>query len=386
MSERVKGLRHIAVPEFVFGDGARHLVPTFLRNFGSQCALVVTDPGVIASGWTNDVLEDLESAGISSSLFSDVSTNPRASEIAAGAERYERDGCDSVVAVGGGSVIDCAKGIGIAFAHGSDVLSYSGVDVVDQPTPPLICVSTTTTSADVSQFAIVSDPDRRSKFAIISKMIIPDISLLDPVVYATLPPDMTAMGGMDCLSQSIEAYVSNAHSPFTDLLALDATRLVWTTLPSAYEEPDNLVYRSDLMYGNLEGGIAFSNASLGLIHALAHAVGGLTDAHHGACISAVLPEVIRYNYPAAAWRYGQLAGAVGLELKSKPVDEAASAFVAAIETLQERISARLTLTDLGLTKGDIPMLVDRALSDPTLLTNPRPAEASDIEAVYERSF
>lgn len=386
MSERVEGLRHIVVPEFVFGDGSRHLVPMFLRNFDARRVLVVTDTGVIEAGWTSEVVADLDAAGILSAVFSDVVTNPRSSQVAAGAEVYGRERCEAIVAVGGGSVIDCAKGIGIAFSHRRDILDFRGVDTVEQPTPPLVCVSTTTTSADVSQFAIISDLDNRDKLAIISKMIVPDVSLLDPIVYTTLPAHLASLCGTDSLCQSIEAYVSNAHSPFTDLLALDAVRLVWRTLPLVHEDPTNVLHHSDLMFGNLEGGMAFSNASLGLAHATSHAVGGLTDAHHGACIAALLPNVIEFNYPSAPHRFASLAAAMGLPPDLPDAPDAARRFAEEIRAMQERIGARTTLSELGVRRADVPTLVQKTLADPTLLTNPRPVTATDIETVYERSF
>lgn len=386
MGEQVNGLHHIVVPEFVFGEEARHLVPAFVRNFGAQHVLVVTDDGVTAAGWAGEVVDDLGAAGIPSTIFSAVVTNPRADQMAEGADVCRRDRCDTIVAVGGGSVIDCAKGIGIVFSHGRDIREFCGVDTVEQAPPPLVCVSTTTTSADVSQFAIVSDVERREKWAIISKMIVPDVSLLDPIVYTTLPADLTAMCGMDSLSQAIEAYVSNAHSRFTDLLALDAARLVWSALPLVNAEPTNVSYRSDLMFGNLEGGMAFSNASLGLAHAAAHVVGGLTDAHHGACIAAVLPSVIEFNYQAVPERFAALGEAMGVSLGSGGAANKAAAFAGAVTSMQERIGARVTLTDLGVGSRDIDFLVEKALADPTLLTNPRPATAADIRAVYERSL
>lgn len=386
MGERIEGLRHIVVPEFVFGEGARHLAPSFLRNFDARRVLVVTDPGVVAAGWTDEVVNGIVDAGIPAVRFSEVSTNPRSYEVAAGAGVYDAEGCDAIVAVGGGSVIDCAKGIGIVASHGSDILEYCGVDTVELPTPPLVCVSTTTTSADVSQFAIITDLDRRDKRGIISKMIVPDVSLLDPIVYTSLSPRLSSMSGIDSLGQAIEAYVSNAHSPFTDLLALDAVRLVWNTLPLVYDQPRDVALRSDLMFGNLEGGIAFSNASLGLAHATAHAVGGMTDAHHGACVAAMLPAVVEFNYSAAPRRFDALAASVGLPLDSTPPDERGAAFARMIIDLQQRIGARVTLSDLGLDRTDTAELVAKAIADPTLVTNPRQATATDIGAVYDRAF
>lgn len=370
----------------MFGPGARRLVPRFVRNFETRRVLVVSDAGVMAAGWTGEVLDDLSAAGIETVLFTDVTANPRADQIMAGAEVYRAEECEALVSVGGGSVIDCAKGIGIVAANHRHVLEFEGVDQVDVAMPPLICVPTTTTAADVSQFAIISNVATGDKLAIISKAVMADVSLLDPGVFTTLPPDTTGLGAMDSLSQAIEAYVSNAHSQFTDLLALDAIRLVYASLPLVMAEPTNVEARSDLMFGTLQGGIAFSNASLGLIHATAHAVGGVTDAGHGACVAAMMRAVIEFNFPDVPERYAEVAHAMGVPVTGRLDEDVLPALLAALDRSRRTAHAAVTLGDLGVRRDSIPDLVRRTLRDPTLLTNPRPADAAEIEGLYERSL
>src|SRR5690349_14591294 len=220
-------LRKFVVPEFVFGVGARYLAGRYARNFGARKVLVVSDPGVIRAGWTAQVLDSLRDEDIPYIIFSEVTPNPRGSEVMTGVQVYQREGCNLIVAVGGGSPMDCAKGIGIASANRKDVFEFEGVDQVPLPGPPLICIPTTAgSSADVSQFAIITHLERKVKIAIISKMVVPDVALIDPMTTITLDAELTASTGMDALVHGIEAFVSNANSPMTDLHALEAIRLV----------------------------------------------------------------------------------------------------------------------------------------------------------------
>ena len=186
-------LRKFVSPEFIFGKGALNLAGIYATNLGANKVLVVSDPGVIAAGWTGRVIKSLEDSGLSYALYSDVTSNPRAEEVMAGAGVYERKSCDVIVAVGGGSPMDCAKGIGIVSTNSGNILEFEGVDKIPVPGPPLICIPTTGgTSADVSQFAIITDLTRKVKISIISKMVVPDIALVDPVPTTTMSPHLTA--------------------------------------------------------------------------------------------------------------------------------------------------------------------------------------------------
>ena len=231
-------LRKFVAPEFIFGINARNLAGRYAKNFGARKVLVVTDPGVLAAGWTDEVLATLRDEGLEYALFSSVTSNPKAEEVMQGARLYQSEGCNAIVTVGGGSPIDCGKGIGIVSANKRDILDFEGVDKVELSTPPLICVPTTAgSSADVSQFAIITDPQRQVKIAIISKMIVPDVSLIDPVPTTSMPPELTACTGLDALCHAIEAFVSTAHSPITDLFAMEAIGLVSSNLLPALDAP-----------------------------------------------------------------------------------------------------------------------------------------------------
>ncbi len=264
-------LRKFVAPELVFGPDPINLLGRYLINFGARRVLVVTDPGIIAAGWADKISSLIEEAGIDSAVFSAVSANPRAEEVMAGAAFYHDQECDIIVAVGGGSPMDCAKGIGIVSANGQDILTFAGIDNVPIPGPPLICLPTTAgTSADISQFAIINDRKEGAKIAIISKTTIPDVALIDPMPTLTMSPYLTACTGMDALVHAIEAYVSTANSPLSDLHALEAVRLIGANLLSVLINPADITLRNSLMLGSVHAGLAFSNASLGAVHAMAH--------------------------------------------------------------------------------------------------------------------
>jgi alcohol dehydrogenase len=379
-------LRKFVAPELVFGAGARLLAGQYARNYGLSKVLLVTDPGVEKAGWADDVVASLTEAGVDRFLFDRISPNPRSTEVMEGAGEYEKYCCDGIVAVGGGSCIDCAKGIGIVVSNHNHILAFEGVDRVIIPMPPLICIPTTAGSAaDISQFAIISDEYRQVKIAIISKATVPDVSLSDPETTMTMPPELTSYTGMDVLCHACEALVSNASSPFTDLFALEAIRLVNTNLMNAIKYPGDPLARRNMMLASSYAGFAFSNASLGLVHAMAHSLGGLLDLPHGECNSLLLEHVIPFNFNAAPHKYLMAASSLGIRTKESDPG-LCSSIVSHIHDM--RISAGISgsLSGLGVTRDHIPRLAKNALHDPCVITNPRIPELHEIEEIYASSI
>ncbi len=381
-------LRKFVAPEFVFGLGAADLAGRYAHNLGAHRVLLVTDPGLEAHGYPQRVRRDLAAQGLSSIDFHAVSTNPRDTEVMAGAEIYRQEGCEAIVAVGGGSPMDCAKAVGIVCTNRRHVLDFEGVDKVDKPGPPLICIPTTAgSSADVSQFAIITDTARKVKIAIVSKTMVPDASLVDPALTASMSPELTACTGLDALTHAIEAYVSNASSPISDLHALEAVRQIGRNLPRAFDNPGDLEARGGMMLGSLLAGLAFSNAILGAVHAMAHSLGGLKDLPHGQCNAILLDHVMDFNYAAAPERFDDVGRALGADLPgTAPAGERKALVLAAVRRLKERLGIDLRLRDLGVSAADLPRLAGFALADPCLATNPRPAGPSELEAIYAQAL
>ncbi len=380
-------LRKFVAPEFIFGVGARKLAGQYAANLGARKVLLVTDPGVTAAGWTGEVIDSLTAYNLDVVVFSTVSPNPRDAEVMAGAETFRAQGCNAIVAVGGGSPMDCAKGIGIVSAGGRHILTFEGVDNVDAPMPPLICVPTTGgTSADVSQFAIITDVAEQVKIAIVSKSVVPDVALVDPETLTTMDPYLTACTGLDALTHAIEAFVSNAHSPLTDLHALEAIRLVSSHLLAAIETPGDLDLRSQVMLGSLEAGLAFSNAILGAVHAMAHSLGGLLDLPHGECNAILLGHVMSFNYAYAADRYGKVGEALGLDMRGMNARERQKSILAEVARLRRAAGVDRRLGQLGVRTTDLAMLSEKAVKDPCMVTNPRRPTSRDIEVIYAEAL
>lgn len=377
-------LRKFVAPEFVLGAGARSLAGRYVKGFGARRVLLVTDPGVRAAGWADAVGRSLTASGIEYVVYDAISCNPRGNEVMAGVEFYRAHACDAIVAVGGGSPIDAAKGIGLAATNGCEVLSFEGVDKVPLPGPPLVCVPTTAgTGSEVTQFAILSDTARHVKIAIISKKAVPDIALVDPEVTTTMSVELTTAVGMDVLVHAFEAYVSLASSPITDLHALEAVRLVRRHLPGACRERPVFADRGAMMLASLDAGLAFSSAGLGLVHAMAHALGGLLDLPHGRCNALLLEHVVDWNFAASPARYRDLAREFG-------VAEAASADDQGVrQALRESLASFRDGIGLGgalgLDGAVIPQLAGFACADACALTNPRTMTRADVEALFVRA-
>jgi alcohol dehydrogenase len=383
----VNGLRKFVAPECIIGVGALDLVGNYARKYGGKKILVVTDPGIIKAGWMDKVVTALDAIGISSVVYSNVSPNPRAEQVMAGAEYYHSHNCDVIVGVGGGSPMDCAKGIGIVSSNKRHILEFEGVDCVGIPGPPLICIPTTAgTSADVSPYAIITNSQERVKTAILSRAAVPDIALIDPITTMTMDPYLTACTGIDALVHAIEAFVSLAHSHIMDLHALEAIRLISKHLTRAIAEPDNQELRHQLMLGSLCAGLAFSNANLGAVHAMAHSLGGYLDLPHGECNAILLEHVMSYNFDESPERFMCIGQAMGLELEGKTAKEKRSAVLDEISRLKAAAGISATLRDRGAKIADVPELSRKAMNDLCLATNPRRPNQRDIEVLFEEAL
>ncbi|BAW31715.1 MAG TPA: iron-containing alcohol dehydrogenase [Methanothermobacter sp.] len=377
-------LRKFVTSELVFGDGARLLAPQYAKNLGAEKILLVTDHGIKKVGLLDEIESLLIENGLEYVTYTEVTPNPRDYEVMEGAEVFESEGCNFIIALGGGSPIDCAKGIGIVSSNKMNILEFEGVDKIPAPGPPIICIPTTAgTSADISQFAIIRDTKRKIKIAIISRTLIPDVSLIDPHTTITMDRILTASTGMDALTHAIEAYVSNASSHLTDINALDAMKLVSENLPKTLEEPENLNLRFNMMLASLEAGLAFSNASLGLIHAIAHSLGGRLDIPHGMANAILIEDVIKFNFPAAPKRYKDIAEAMGLKPRR---DEVKEELISRLKTFKRRVGIDMNLKDYGIKEEDIDELARLAFNDPCIVTNPRQPTIDNIKEILKNAI
>ncbi|MBU4536341.1 MAG: iron-containing alcohol dehydrogenase [Euryarchaeota archaeon] len=380
-------LRKFVAPEFIYGSGARLLAGRYAKNLAAKKVLIVTDPEVM----NLNILVELEGVlieqGLEYEIYSSISPNSRDEEVMNGSEVFNSEECNLIIALGGGSPMDCAKGIGIVSSNRNHILEFEGVDQVPLPSPPLICIPTTAgTSADVSQFAIILDSIKKVKIAIISKTMVPDVALIDPFTTLTMDKTLTAHTGFDALVHSFEAYVSNASSHITNLHALDSIRLISSHILPTITDLQNQQFRSKMMLGSLEAGLAFSNASLGLIHAMAHSLGGLLDLSHGKSNAILMEHVIDYNFSEVPEKYLKIARAMGIDQNGLSLGEKKDSLLNFIKNLKKEAGVDTSLKKLGVREEDFQSLALKALQDPCIVTNPRRPSAEDIEEIYQNAF
>ena len=373
-------------PEIIIGHGSLAEVPRAAEGLGVRRLMVVSDLPLMATPWYSELCDRLRSSGLQVYSFTGVSPNPRAPEVSAALEHYESARCEGIVALGGGSVIDAAKGVAVLAANGGHILEYEGIDRARRPLPPLVAAPTTAGSgSDVSQFCIINDVDRRTKVTIIGRGLVPDVSVIDPRVLATLPPEVVAQSGMDAITHCIEAYASIAHNRLTDIAARSAIGTAWRSLERLVEDPGDAQAGLDMAYAALEAGMAFTNAILGATHAMSHPVGGLCDAPHGAINAVLLPHVIRFNAETDPQPYAELAEAVGVAAASS-AHTTAERFAARVADLSARVGLPGSLTPLGVRREDLAVLSAHALADACMTTNPRQPTADDVHRLYREAL
>lgn len=377
------GVAKYLVPEIVFGAGVLDEVGHAARRLGAVRPLLVTDDGVMAAGWGEQAQRHLHDAGLRATSWCGVTPNPKDHEVVAGARAYAESGCDVVVAVGGGSVIDAAKAIAVLVSNGGSVFDYEGIDRIPRPIPPLVAAPTTAgTGADVSQFAVITDTVRALKATLIGKTLVPDISLTDPCLLVTMPDWLAATTGLDALTHGVEAYVSRASSFLTDEHALSAVALVGTHLARSVHDPQDSSARLGMARASLSAGLAFTNAILGAAHAISHQIGGALDLPHGMLNAVLLPHVVRFNAEADPARFRRLAEALSVPGAAQLADdEVGEALAGQIAELATDIGAPRRLADIGVTPAHLPAFARQTLADACLTTNPREVSEADVTAI-----
>lgn len=374
-------------PEIVFGIDSMVEAAHAAIRLGALRPLLVTDAGLIEAGWAAEMESHLRAQCIDACMWSGLTPNPKDHEISAGYEFYRSRGCDVLIAVGGGSVIDAAKGVAILAANGGNILDFEGVDKVTMPIPPLVVVpSTSGTGADVSQFCIITDTARATKITILGRALVPNTTIIDPRLLTTMPDWLNAATGLDALTHGVEAFVSLGHNQLTDHHALRAVVMVADNLIRTMERPQHLPARVQMAQASLEAGLAFSNSILGAAHAMSHQVGGLLDLPHGVINGVLLPHVVRFNAEADPTPFAMIATCLGVTDSRTPACEAALMLADRLQQLATEVGVPKGLADLGVRDEDVPLLASTALQDACMSTNPRPADKAHIEALFRAAM
>jgi alcohol dehydrogenase len=358
-----------------------------MRDYGWRRALIVTDAVLNKIGMVDDIQKSLQERDIVSVVFDGTHPNPTTANVAAGLKILKENNCDCIISLGGGSPHDCAKGIALVATNGGDIRDYEGVDRSAKPQLPIIAINTTAgTAAEMTRFCIITDEVRHIKMAIVDKHVTPVLSVNDSSLMVGMPKSLTAATGMDALTHAIEAYVSIAATPITDACALKAMTMIAENLTHAVEDGSNAVARESMAYAQFLAGMAFNNASLGYVHAMAHQLGGFYDLPHGVCNAILLPHVQTFNCKAAAPRLRDCAQAMGVDVSQMTAEQGAQACIAEIRSLARQVNIPAGLRDLNVKEADFPILATNALKDACGFTNPIQATHDEIMAIYRAAM
>ncbi len=372
----------------VHAIGALSALGDEAKALGLRRPLIVTDQGLVKAGLLDEAKKPLQAKGLDVVVYAEVRANPGIALVDAGARYYKSEKCDGLVAIGGGSSIDTAKGIGVVAVHGGSIVQYEwGKDPIHSRIPPLIAVPTTAgTGSEVTLWAVITDPDRKIKFNVGgTPNIAAWVALVDPNLTLNLPAGVTAGTGMDALTHAIECYTMAYHQPFTDAVALLAMEYCGRYLRVAFAQSHNLEARYHMSLAAMLAGLAYGTDSAGAAHAMSQTAGGVHDAPHGALTARLLAPVMEYNVPGEPERFARIAQALGLEVHGKSVWKSAEASVEYVYQLTEDLEIP-SLNELGFSEEEIPLLSEKAAADSQSIGNPRDVDAKNYERIYTRAF
>ncbi len=373
-----------APPRIVFGPGVVKTVGDEAKALGAKKVLVVTDKGVAGAGILAKVVDSLQAAGLETYVFDKVEANPRVGTVEAGYRLFAEKGCDLAIGVGGGSSMDSAKAICILARNPGPITQYEGANKYPHAPAPSMAVPTTAgTGAEVTQTCVVTDPARNYKVSVRGNTNVSKTAILDPQLLTSLPPAVVASTGMDALSHAVESYLSTNASPLTEALALEAIRVIASRLRDFVGNPADEKAAADMLYAAMTAGLAFANARVTAVHAIAHALGGHFNVAHGVACAMMLPPVMEFCLPVAAERLARIASAMGEDVGGLTAEEAAKKAVAAVVRLKRDIGIPERLRDLGVTADKIEaMAVDADVSG-IHLTTPRKVTVEDEKRLIE---
>lgn len=372
----------------VFGVGAVEKVGEKAKELGKSKALVITDKGIVGAGLLERVLTPLEQAGLKAHIFDQIEPNPRDHTVSKAFEFGKKKEVDLIIGLGGGSPVDAAKAVGVLMTNPGTLQDYLRGTAVKNPLPTLIAIPTTAgTGSEVTQFSVVTDTERSFKAGIANPYLIPKVAIVDPSLMESMPPSLTAATGMDALTHAIEAFVSVNAQPFSDAMALHAIRLIGMYLRPAVANGSNQEARSQMAVASTLAGMAFSNAGVGLVHAMSHPLGGRFDVPHGVANAILLPLVMRFNLIARLEKFGQVAQALGERVEGLSVSEAGKRSVEAVVQLSADIGIPGRLSQVRVKAEGIPQVaIDATNMKRAIGWNPRLVKQEEIEKLYREAL
>ncbi len=374
-------------PQSLMGPGCLNDAGAEIKSLGFKKALIVTDHVLCDIKLVDKLTDVLDTNDIQYVIYNKTKPNPTVTNVDEGLALLKEEECDFVISFGGGSPHDCGKGIALLATNGGNIKDYEGVNMSPKPQMPLVAINTTAgTASEMTIFSIITDEERHIKMALVDKHLNPIMAVNDPLLMTAMPKSLTAATGMDALTHAVEAYVSTAATPITDACALMAMKLISNHLRDAVADGSNEEARDKMAYAEYLAGMAFNNAVLGYVHAMAHQLGGFYDLPHGVCNAVLLPHVQEYNAQVVPGKLKEVAEAMGINVSKMTDEEGAQAAISAIKELSKDIDIPQGLTTLGVKEEDITTLAENALKDACGFTNPKQATLEEIENIFKSAM
>jgi len=371
----------------VCGPGCVSKVAEEIKKVRVRKPLLITDPGIMRAGLAVETMERLKKEHIDFAIFQDVKANPSISVVEECHNLFQKESCDSLLALGGGSCIDTAKAVGILKNNGGKIMDYEGVGKVEKRIPWMVAIPTTYGSgSEVTSFTVITDKARKFKAAIGSPLIIPDFALIDPELMVALPYDIAASVGLDALCHAVESYCSRMATPFSEMLALKAIRLISENIRRAVESDNDIEATFNMAIASTMAGMAFSLSRLGLVHAMSHPLGGIYGIPHGVANTLLLPYIMEYNAQAVPDKYADIARVMGIDTRNMSNIAAATKAVQRVAALRDSLGVPAKLGPLGVGKKDIPQMAKDAMKSGNVKVNPRETTLADAISLYEKAF
>lgn len=371
-----------------FGENCVSTIGLLAAEIKLKKALVVTDHNLVKLGIINSVLKSLETESITYSIFDEVKPNPTKENVLKGIEVYQNDKCDFIIGIGGGSSNDCAKAIGMMVSNGGILEDYIGFNKSKNESPKLFMVNTTAgTASEISRSFLISDEAKQEKLIFKDIHTLPYASFNDPNLMVNLPQAITASTGMDALTHAIESYISTGKYPLTQKMSLASTEFIFTSLEEVIKDPQNIMLREQMIYAQTLAGMSFCNSGLGLVHCMAHQLGGVYNLPHGLCNAILLPFVMEFNQQVAKSGFSEIAHKLWpFETEDMSIDEASSYLIQKVNELSEKIGTKVSLKGLGVKEEDIPLLADKTLLDGNLPRNPIQPTKQEVEELFREAY
>ena len=374
----------------ITGIGAAEQAGEQAKRLDARTALVVTDIGIVKLGYADELVSRLRGVGIAASLFSDVTPDPTLQNVNDGLTQYRDEGCDLIISIGGGSAIDCGKGIAIKLTNDGELVDFMGVDKIPNPGAPLIAIPTTAgTGSECTKATVITDTEHNVKMMLSSPCLMAQVAIVDPLLSLTTPPDLTSAVGVDALTHAIEAYISKRAQPITNALALKAIRMISGSLRQAWADGKNIKARTEMMIAASIAGMAFSNSSVALVHGMARPIGAYFHVHHGLSNAVLLLDVMEYSVVGAPDRFADIARAMGEPIDGLSLMRQADAAIASAERLINDLRMP-RLGEIGINRDEFEAVADQmaldALASGSPANNPRHPTKEEIVALYRKCF